>query len=58
MPRKVAEDGINTIVAAPHVSDILHSYVKLRTLVSRLNDYLQTKTIPGKVLLGAIISWL
>ena len=47
-----AEDGIETIVATPHIKDILHSTFKLRALVSQLNIYLELQNIPVKVLLG------
>ena len=47
-----AEDGIETIVATPHIKDILHSTVKLRALVTQLNIHLKSQNIPVKVLLG------
>ena len=53
MARIAAEDGIQTIVAAPHIKDILHSTVMLDALVSQLNFQLASRNIPVKVLLGA-----
>jgi len=52
MARIAAEDGITTIVATPHIKDILHPTVKLRALISQLNIHLEKKNIPVKVLLG------
>jgi protein-tyrosine phosphatase len=53
MAKIAAEDGIETIVATPHIKDILHSTVKLGALVSQLNIHLKTEDIPVNVLLGA-----
>ncbi len=52
MARIAAEDGIETIVATPHIKDILHSTVKLKALVAQLNIHLKYENIPVKVLLG------
>jgi protein-tyrosine phosphatase len=53
MARIAAEDGIETIVATPHIKDTLHSTVKLGALVSQLNINLKHQNIPVNVLLGA-----
>jgi protein-tyrosine phosphatase len=53
MARIAAEDGIETIVATPHIKDILHSTFKLGALVFRLNNHLEHQNIPVNVLLGA-----
>ena len=58
MARIAAEDGIKTIVAAPHIKDILHSTVKLQALASQLNLHLEHQNIPVKVLLGGDVSAL
>ena len=52
MAKIAAEDGIETIVATPHIKEIQHSTVKLHTLVQQLNTHLVHKNIPVKVLLG------
>ena len=52
MARIAAEDGIETIVATPHIKEVLHSTVKLRTLVAQLNVHLESQNIPVEVLLG------
>jgi protein-tyrosine phosphatase len=52
MARIVAEDGIEIIVATPHIKDILHSKAKLQAHVSNLNTNLEYKNIPVAVLLG------
>jgi protein-tyrosine phosphatase len=53
MARIAAEDGIETIVATPHIKEIQHSTVKLHTLVQQLNNHLEHQNIPVNVLLGA-----
>lgn len=53
MAKIAAEDGIKTIVATPHIKDILHSTVKLRALVAQLNIHMENQCIPVKVMLGA-----
>ena len=52
MAKIAAEDGIETIVATPHIKNVLHSTVKLLELVSQLNIHLESQNIPVKVLLG------
>ena len=52
MARIAAEDGIETIVATPHIKEIQHSTVKLHTLVQQLNNHLEHQNIPVNVLLG------
>lgn len=47
-----AEDGIEIIVATPHIKDTLHSKDKLHELVKQLNIHLERQNIPLKVLLG------
>ena len=58
MARIAAEDGIQTIVATPHIKDILHSTVKLQALASQLNLHLEYQNIPVKVLQGGDVSAL
>ena len=52
MARIAAEDGIETIVATPHIKEVLHSTVKLHALVVQLNIHLESQNIPVKVLMG------
>ena len=52
MARIAAEDGIKTIVATPHIKDVLHPIRKLRELVHQLNTHLEQENIQVEVLLG------
>ena len=52
MARIAAEDGIETIVATPHIKDILHSKAQLLELVTQLNIHLELQNIPVNILLG------
>jgi protein-tyrosine phosphatase len=52
MARIAAEDGIETIVATPHIKDILHPTGKLQELARQLNNELEYQNIQVKVLLG------
>jgi protein-tyrosine phosphatase len=52
MARIAAEDGIEIIVATPHIKEKLHPTVKLLELVNLLNNHLESKNIPVKILLG------
>ena len=52
MARIAADDGIKTIVATPHIKDVLHNKVKLLELVTQLNIQLESRNIPVHILLG------
>ena len=52
MAKIAAEDGIETIVATPHIKDTLHSKAQLLELVTQLNIHLELQNIPVNILLG------
>lgn len=49
-------DGITTIVATPHINDVLHSPTLIQQRVNELNKKLKEKDIPLEILRGADIS--
>lgn len=56
MARIAAGDGIETIVATPHIKDSLHPVDELYKRVSDLNFHLEKQNIPVKVLPGGDVS--
>lgn len=56
MAKIASLDGITTIVATPHIKDVLHPAALIQGKVDELNKRLKNKGIPLEILRGADIS--